>query len=917
MEKNNYIIDRLRFFECEKCKGLGVFENKTCDICKGAGIAVLFRNKVFYFGKNINAKTILDDKIKNYSMAVLRIIFGFIAVLGIVSFGYRLFTADVLYWTKLFVIPDTLMLFFWISMIFVLFLYYSFVSKEIAKENVITKTYIEEDWRTESEGFAWQNLDKYKKTDISKSFTNQAVLALQNAYQNAFNYNHESAEEIHVLDSLLEYSKVLVVFGRLEINLNTIKEKIKKILETKIKVTPLNPVFSIEAKKKIIAAYFEAFDSKQKKVDVLELLVIFAEDSKDYIKDLLFDLQIDYTKIKNAVEWVRITDVLRSQSKKTTVLANARPKGGLDKAMTAVSTPVLDSYSEDITKEASYGNLFPILDRFLELEDINRMIESGMESIIIIGNDGVGKTAMIEGLCQKIINGEVPQILQEKRVVRLSIPKLLAGINISEAQERLMNIFYEISRAKNVILVIENVQNLLGIRDGGAESMDLGAILAQNIEKKYFIAICTSNTSDYSKYIEKSVLANALKKVEIKEPDLNTAIQILEEHSALTEAKHKVFFSYAAIENIVHLSQKYFHEGFLPKKALDLMNEAAIYVKSKKGQNSIVTGEDAAEFLSKKINMPLTKVTTSESEKLLSLEQKIHERVIDQDEAVKMVAESIKRARMELRSEKRPISNLLFLGPTGVGKTELAKTVAEVYFGSEKNMIRLDMSEYQEAASVNTLIGAPSGYVGSEKSGVLTEAVRKNPYTLLLLDELEKANQDVLNMFLQVMDEGRLTDNFGNTVDFTNVILIATSNAATAFIQEQLNLGKEIEQIKNDLLDFELKKYFKPEFINRFDGIIVFKPLGIEQVKQIAQLMLKDVIKKLDEKEIVLAVSEEALEEIAKQGYDPQYGARPLRRVISDKVENLLANAMLKNELLRGDTVELKINGELDIKHRK
>ena len=388
------------------------------------------------------------------------------------------------------------------------------------------------------------------------------------------------------------------------------------------------------------------------------------------------------------------------------------------------------------------------------------------------------------------------------------------------------------------------------------------------------------------------------------------AIQVVESKVGYAEYKHKVFFSYDAIEKAVKLSRKYIHELFLPGSALEIMTEAAAHTFSKKGANSLVSGEEVAQIVSEKTNIPVTTVSADESTKLMKLEEEMHKRVIGQEEAVDLVANALRRARAEIRSTNRPISNFLFMGPTGVGKTELAKTIAQVYFGGEEKIIRLDMSEYQEKESINRLIGMP----GQKGTGVLTEAVRRAPFSLLLLDEVEKADRDILNLFLQVMDDGRLTDSTGHVYDFTNVIIIATTNAGTSYVQEQMRAGLSSDAIKDRLLHGELKQYFKPEFLNRFDGIVLFKPLTQADIKKVAALMLGRVSKDLEKKGILTEVTDGALDYLSQVGFDPEFGARPMRRAIQERIENKLAEMLLGGKLRRRDTVILGDGGEIRVK---
>lgn len=469
-------------------------------------------------------------------------------------------------------------------------------------------------------------------------------------------------------------------------------------------------------------------------------------------------------------------------------------------------------------------------------------------------------------------------------------------------------IMSEIVRAGNVILFIPNIHNMIGVRTTEGE-LDISEVLADALKKNLFIVIATSITGEYRKYIENKSLGGFLQKVEINEPDKNATIQILEANVMSIEGREHIYFSYASLAKAFDLSTRYISERFLPDKAINLLQEVAIYVKNKRGRQTIVQADDVAAIIAEKTSIPVTKITEQEGEKLLKLEDEIHRRIVDQDEAVKMVASALRRARTELRDLKRPIVNLLFLGPTGVGKTELAKTVAEVYFGDENKMARLDMSEYQTAESIYRLIGTPD----SKESGQLTEQIRRNPFTLLLLDEIEKAHSDILNVFLQVMDDGRLTDALGRTIDFTNVILIGTSNAGTDFIQEEMQNGTSVAEIQNRLVRERLKNYFRPEFLNRFDGVIVFKPLGKVEIKQIAQLLLNKLAKQMIEKGITLKATDEAVTELSEAGFDPIFGARPLRRVIQERVNDALAQYLLTGKIGRRDIAILEKGGIIKV----
>lgn len=532
-----------------------------------------------------------------------------------------------------------------------------------------------------------------------------------------------------------------------------------------------------------------------------------------------------------------------------------------------------------------------------------RAIEGGNKSVVLVGPHGVGKNAMISGIAQLMVEEKVPKILQDKRLVSLSIPHIVSAQGGSGAEERLLFALQEIGHSGNIVTVIENIDQVVGGSGGG---VDLSAVLSSELEKGYTFVIATTTPQGYTGLVERSVLGQRLEKIGVDEPQRNDAIQVLESKIGGIENKNKVIFTYPSVAALIDLSARYMHDSYLPEKAIVLAQEVANAV-SKRGEWSRVEPEDVATIISEKTKIPVTQVGQEEGKKLLNLEERMHERIIGQEEAVKAVASALRRARVELRSKDRPIANFLFLGPTGVGKTELAKTTAEVYFGSENNMLRFDMSEYQDKASVYRLIGA------SGEGGLLTEAVRQNPFALLLLDELEKAHPDILNLFLQVMDDGRLTDGAGRTIDFTNVILISTSNAGTQYIQDEVAAGTELTVIREYLMNTELKQVYRPEFLNRFDGVMVFKPLSPEDVVAIAYLLINKVAQRLEAKGIAFRASDEAVHELAKKGYDPKFGARPLRRVIQDTVDNAIADQLLQGNVGRRDTLVLAEGGVITV----
>jgi len=747
--------------------------------------------------------------------------------------------------------------------------------------------------------------------NIAPAFLAAAQKVVEGAWTLAERLKNPEVMPIHIFAALFAFHDTQVVFGRLGIGSKSLSQRVNHVL-AKMPTTPNPPKLGQAATEILLRAYLESVMSSRPIVNVAELIVAVGYDQE--VNEILADLAIDETKLRNVVAWINITHRMSKAYQNWRGKAKYRSKGGMNRAFTAIATPMLDSCSHDLTQLARSGMLTQCIDRSKEFEEIYRVIESGRQNPVLVGLPGVGKTSIVEGLAYRMVADEVPPALQDKRLVSISIASLVGSSGRQgELEEKFNIVLNEVTRSGNIVLYIDNIQNLMGLTTEGGSKMDLAEMFAQALGRHAFMAIATTNPVDEHRYLEKSSLVSVFQRVAVNEVDTNGGIQILEGKVGVIENKQQVLFGYDAIEKAVTLSQRYIHDRYLPEKAVTLAEEAAVYVHKTRGRGSIISGEDVAAIVSEKTNVPVTQVTEAETEKLLHLEDRIHERVIGQEEAVKAVSSALRRARAELRDARRPIANFLFLGPTGVGKTELAKAVAEVYFGDEKAMIRLDMSEYQVQSSLARLIGNPN----TGEGGFLTEAIRKNPFTLLLLDELEKAHPDILNVFLQVMDDGRLTDNAGRTIDFTNIIMIATSNAGTSIIQAGINAGEALESIKQRLIEKELAQYYRPEFLNRFDAIIVFKPLDFNQVIAIAKLMLKQLSGILKEKGVSLRVTEPAVVELAEKGFDPQFGARPLRRALQEHVDNALANALLTGKLARRDVAVLEPGGIVRVEKAK
>lgn len=913
MSDNN---SELNIIICQQCNGRGKIQNGICHDCEGIGFGAWHQGVFLYWQYPMSFLLLWQQKLERIVKKIIKIGLGVLAFVGVASLAFYLyailtvpnFNIQYLFIWRYY---QDLLLIFWVSLAGDMYLIYRHNRELEAIVRVKKKVYSEYDVSV-APPKNWQEIKKLKrheKLNVAKVLTPEARLTVENAWFFSRKIKCVLAEPIHLLVASLNSKKTSIIFARLGIDGQVLGEKIKSAL-ARLPSGPPEEIISTEFVKSLFVAYIHAYENNFPTIDVPSLLVGLASQ-KTYAFDVLFDLEIDDQKLENVVAWLQINEKLYKRSLKLKSAAKFKPKSGMDRAMTAVATPFLNRFSQDLTQMARGGYLEPCVARNDEIAEIFRIMQSGVQNVLMVGSMGVGTSSIINGIAQMMVEEDVPPILKDKRLVSLNVSSLIAGAGaVGEIEQRLQIIASEISRAGNIILFIDNIHNMVGVSSAaGGGALDISEQLAEFIAQRYFLAFAITTPQEYVSTIERSSLVSVFTSVRINEMSTNQAIRVIESKVGVIEYKNNVYFSYDAIAKAVDLSDHYIHDSYLPSKAIKIIEEVAVYVKNKKGAKAMVEAEDVAQIISHKVGIPATKITKSEQEKLLNLEDEIHHRVIGQNEAVQVVASALRRARAELRDMDRPIANFLFLGPTGVGKTELAKTVAEVYFGHEDNMIRIDMSEYQEKSSINRLIGV----AGSGTGGYLTEAVRKKPFALVLLDELEKAHKDILNIFLQVMDDGRLTDATGRTIDFTNTIIIATSNAGTQYVQDALKEGIDLETIKRQLMNEHLRTYYRPEFLNRFDSIVLFKPLTLDEIEQITVLMLRKVQKRLEAKGIILQASEEAVRELASIGFDPVFGARPLRRTIQEKVDDALSKYLISGKISRRDVVVLDKGGQIRI----
>ena len=789
-------------------------------------------------------------------------------------------------------------------------------------------------------------------------FTEKAQKAILLAQEEAKALKHNYVGTEHLLLGLVAEAQGVGALALKEVGINidnTRKEVIKAIGQGDHESELLG--FTPRTKRIFELSFLEARNLGHNYVGTEHLLLGLLAEGEGVASTVLKRLGADTEKLAE-----RVIDMISDSSSKS--------NQGSDNDRQ--DTPNLDKYSIDLNELAKQGGIDPVIGRAKEIERVIQILSRRTKNNpVLIGEPGVGKTAIAEGLAQKIIEGNVPEIIKNKRIVTLDLPGMIAGAKYrGEFEERLKAVINELKQAGDVILFIDEMHTIVGA--GAAEgAIDASNILKPTLARGELQIVGATTIDEYRKHIEKdSALERRLQTIMVEEPNVEDTIKILQGLRDKYEAHHRVKINDEALVAAAELSSRYINDRFLPDKAIDLIDEAASKIRvnayiapvelkslkekldelqqekeeaintqnyekaasirdqerkikeeldtnkvkweKEKHTTSMVVGYDEiADIVSNWTGVPVSRMTTEESERLLNLEELLHKKVIGQEQAVEAIANAVRRARVGLKDPKKPIGSFIFVGPTGVGKTYLAKALADSLFGDEEAMIRIDMSEYMEKHSVSRLVGSPPGYVGYDEGGQLTEAVRRKPYSVILFDEIEKAHPDVFNMLLQILDDGRLTDSKGKTVDFKNTVIIMTSNVGATTLKKQNVLGfatavneskEEYERMKETITE-DLKRTFRPEFLNRLDDVIVFHSLKEDQIKAIVDIMILDLEKKLDKMNIRVKVSEKTKEYISKQGFDPVYGARPLERTITKMIEDQLAEEILKGNVSKEENI--------------
>ncbi len=805
-------------------------------------------------------------------------------------------------------------------------------------------------------------------------FTERARQVVVLAQEEARTLKHNYIGTEHILLGLLREEEGLAarVLESLDITVERVRAQVVRIVGSGEEVTSGQIPFTPRAKKVLELALREALSLGHNYIGTEHILLGLVRENEGVAARILLDFDADSEKIRNEVIRMLSGPSGRRQGQGAGAPGAAAGAGSGSGAEGKKSSKLLDQFGRNLTKLAAEGKLDPCVGRETEIERIMQILSRRTKNNpVLIGEPGVGKTAVVEGLAQRITNADVPELLKNKQIYTLDLAALVAGSKYrGEFEERLKKVMKEITQRGDIILFIDELHNLVGA--GAAEgAIDAASILKPALARGELQTIGATTLDEYRKYLERdSALERRFQQIRVEEPSIDQTVEILQGLRDRYEQHHKVQITDDALRAAAELADRYISDRFLPDKAIDLIDEAASRMRIKSmtsppanreleeqiettrrekesaieaqefekaaalrdqerkltnrkreleeeweagesGDRPAIGEEEIAEIVSMWTGIPVFKLTEAETQKLMRMEEELHKRVIGQHPAVEVISKAIRRSRAGLKDPKRPTGSFIFLGPSGVGKTELARTLAEFLFGDEDSMVRIDMSEYMEKHAVSRLVGSPPGYIGYDEGGQLTEAVRRKPYCVLLLDEIEKAHPDVFNILLQILEDGRLTDAQGRTVDFRHAIVIMTSNIGAAEIARNTPLGFAVsddetgityDDMKNRIMG-ELKKVFRPEFLNRIDDVIVFHKLGKDEIKQIVELLLLRIRESMAERELQLELTDPAKELLVEKGWDPAMGARPLRRAIQRYIEDPLADFVLREQVVPGATV--------------
>lgn len=924
---------------CPDCQGNKVSEKGTkCKTCNGKGVFLRIGERgLYYWGEKLVG---FSPIFRFFAHFIKKVFFVFIYILVVVFFLHGLYfvflnnldffsllknniqaaETEVLMMNFFMVIYKSIEhfikaffvlieekgnspLIFWLSVFGIMYLYYYNKLKDVPQKKISLLS-------REFEVFYRQKVKGFKNpVDISK-YTSPSS---KNILCKTLDLSHslgQAPSSYHLAKIVAKNHRIDILFKRLEID----SKKFIQDMDGFIKELPKNnyynqegilngTILSPEIEKIIIKAFYETVFLRSSEVQVESLFLSLAEEEnfKKYFKDI----NVEVEDIRNTIQWVNNWSLAKVRLNRPRKIKHSV----MNKAWTARVTPELDQFSYDLTDHARSGLNGYVVSRKKELDNLMRILErTSKNNALLIGEEGSGRKTIVKELANKIIAGNVLSTLQDKRLVVLDIGALVAGARAGgDLELRIRKMIADMGKSGNIILFIPNIHNMAAA--GSGEGFDASKVLSPILSQGLFQVIGTTDYRNYHRYIEpRADFANGFDLIKVEELSEEKTMEILAVQAKIIEAREGIVMTYGAIKKTVELSKKYITNRILPGKAIDLLSETAVEVR-RSGSDLVLRDKDVMGIITEKTGIPLMDINSNEAEKLLNLEERMHQRVIGQGEAVKAISSAIRRVRVGMKQESKPIGTFLFLGPTGVGKTELAKALAEAYYGDESAMIRIDMSEYQTVGSVEKLIGSSSDLSELTSGGILTEAVKRKPFSLILLDELEKANKNVLNLFLQVFDDGRLTDNLGRTVDFTNTIIIATSNAGSKVISKIVVSEQENNERIFQMLEPYLLQDFTPEFLNRFTAKIVFRSLSEKDIMAIAKLQIGNLAKRMDKAQgIQVKISEGALKRIAEIGYSPEYGARFLQRTIQERIENLIATKFLKGEIERGDVFEIKEN---------